>query len=80
MRKLMISAVLVSLLFVLGGCGGGQQYKVSTSDGMEFISVGQPQYDKGQNVYTFTDDQGKSVTVNKDKVEYIKEYDPPRQK
>lgn len=77
MKKIVYMLLLGLCLFTLVGCGSSQQYKVVTSDGQEFVSMGQPDYDKGQNVYTFEDDNGKAVTVNKDNVEFIREYDPP---
>ncbi len=52
-------------------------YSVKMKDGQEFLSRGEPEFDKKSGAYEFETPEGKKVRVNRENVELIKEKGRP---
>lgn len=73
MKKLITIFLVVALTLPLMGCG--KSYQVLTKTGESYIADKKPEYDKSDDVYTFTDLDGKEVILNKGDVKAIIEYE-----
>ena len=65
-----IAAVMV--LGLLAGCASSE-YIISTTDGTMITSSGKPKLDEKTGMYTYKDEKGRAVTINKSDVKQIME-------
>lgn len=72
MRTLIVLIAILLLTAPLSGCSA-KSYTIRTHEGREYVADGPPQYDVQSATYTFTDDQGREVVINKDDIRLIKE-------
>lgn len=72
MKRLII--LLAAPLFALSltACAA-KTYRITTNAGQTYIANGSPEYDVKAETYTFTDDQGREVVINKNDIDAIKE-------
>lgn len=72
MQRLRIILTAIVFAALLSACGT-RAYKITTHNGQEYIAQGAPEYNVKSETYTFTDDHGKEVVINKDDIQVIKE-------
>lgn len=75
MRSL-LNLLLVAILAVSMACCS-TLYSIKMKDGQEFISKGEPEFDKKSGTYEFESIDGKKVRVTREEVEVIKEKGKP---
>lgn len=70
MHRIFILLATLLLAALLAGCGA-KAYRIKTISGQEYIANG-IEYNVKLNTYTFTNNQGEEVVINKDDIQYIK--------
>lgn len=71
--KRCITALLVLLMLALLAACGSKNYQVTTKTGETFHTQGAPEYDMKSETYTFTDEKGEEVILNRIDVDVIQE-------
>lgn len=74
MRQFIILILSSMLLLLLAGCGA-KQYEVTTKNGRVYTATGALQYDVDKKTYSFENQEGKEVILNKEDIEVIIEKD-----
>ncbi|WP_432735769.1 YgdI/YgdR family lipoprotein [Maridesulfovibrio sp. FT414] len=72
MKKLFVAAVFCSLLMVVAGCGS-KHHTITKTDGSTVVSVGEPEFSKDSNTYTFENLDGEEMTIKREDVQEIRE-------
>ena len=72
MRRHLAAALILALLFVLTACGS-RQYVVTTKSGQAYTATSDLEYDMESQTYSFEDENGRQVRLNKEDVEVIKQ-------
>ncbi len=75
MRHLLILLLVATLAVSMACCS--PLYSIKMKDGQEFISKGEPEFDKKSGAYEFENIEGKKIRVNREEVEVIKEKGKP---
>lgn len=73
MKKAIIFAILGIFLLFAAGCGS-KHYTITKQDGTSVVSVGEPEYSKKSNTYTFENLDGGKETLAREHVVDIKEH------
>jgi len=72
MKRLLVLLLAGTMAFVLTACGSSK-YMITTKAGETYISDGAPEYNMKTSTYTFNDDKGKKVILNKEDIQVMKE-------
>lgn len=67
-------AIILSALMILCLCGcGTKTSQITTKNGQSFTAKGDVKYDRKSETYTFQNESGKKVTLNREDISVIKE-------
>ncbi|MBG0789606.1 MAG: YgdI/YgdR family lipoprotein [Desulfovibrionaceae bacterium] len=72
MRRLFFLTALMLLTALPAGCSA-KTYTIKTNTGHEYVADGPPKYDVESATYTFTDQTGSEIVIDKDDIRTIKE-------
>ncbi|MCL2893001.1 YgdI/YgdR family lipoprotein [Brenneria tiliae] len=62
-------AVMLALLFTLGGCSS--HYVMATKDGQMLLTQGKPELDKETGLLSYVDEQGNKKQINTNEISQI---------
>ncbi len=67
MRRGFIICLLLAVFVVTAGCAANQ-YVIQTKDGKEYVTDGEPVFNKAKQSYAFTDPKGTRWMINRDEI------------
>ncbi len=73
MNKPIPTLILALFLFAAAGCGS-TTYKVVTVD-QTYVATEKPEYDKKSETYTFTNEDGNTITIKREDMKVIQEVE-----
>ncbi|NDV21714.1 YgdI/YgdR family lipoprotein [Desulfovibrio sp. JC022] len=72
MKNIFIAGLLCAGLLVFAGCGS-KHHTITKTDGSTAVSVGNPQFNKDSNTYTYENLDGQETTIKREDVQQIEE-------
>ncbi|OEU66226.1 MAG: hypothetical protein BA863_09305 [Desulfovibrio sp. S3730MH75] len=72
MKRIVAVFVLCAAMFAFIGCGASH-YTITKADGSTATSVGEPDYSKSKESYSFKDLDGQEIILPREHVKEIKE-------
>ena len=71
MKRLLAVSILCLGLMILAGCGS-KHYTITTADGNNIVSDGEPKFIKKSNTYKFENLDGQEVILKREDVKEIR--------